>query len=95
MNVEFRVGDSQRCQGARSKSPLAPMRGFDDAERPDSGAWMSIFIENVDEVHRHCVAQGIEITLPPTNMEWGVREMHVRHPDGHVFRIGTGIEEES
>jgi len=23
----------------------------------------------------------------------GVREMHVRHPDGHVLRIGTGIEE--
>jgi hypothetical protein len=25
---------------------------------------------------------------------WGLREMHVRHPDGHVFRIGHGIEEE-
>ncbi len=21
---------------------------------------------------------------------WGVREMHVRHPDGHVFRISKG-----
>jgi hypothetical protein len=24
-------------------------------------------------------------------MPWGVREMHVRHPDGHVFRISQGI----
>jgi hypothetical protein len=23
-------------------------------------------------------------------MPWGVREMHVRHPDGHVFRVGRG-----
>jgi len=23
-----------------------------------------------------------------------VREMHVRHPDGHVFRISQGIEED-
>lgn len=37
--------------------------------------------------------QGIEITWPPTNMEWGVREMHIRHLDGHVFRISRGIEE--
>jgi len=25
-------------------------------------------------------------------MPWNVREMHVRHPDGHVFRVGKGIE---
>ena len=36
----------------------------------------------------------LEITFPPTNMPWGVREMHLRHPDGHVFRVGTGTEEE-
>jgi len=27
-------------------------------------------------------------------MPWNVREMHVRHPDGHVFRIGKGLKEE-
>jgi hypothetical protein len=26
-------------------------------------------------------------------MPWNVREMHVRHPDGHVFRISRGIGE--
>jgi hypothetical protein len=26
-------------------------------------------------------------------MPWGVREMHVRHPDGHVFRISQEIED--
>jgi hypothetical protein len=27
-------------------------------------------------------------------MPWCVREMHVRHPDGHVFRISQGIAEQ-
>jgi hypothetical protein len=30
--------------------------------------------------------------MPPTDEPWGVREMHIRHPDGHVFRISKGIE---
>jgi hypothetical protein len=38
-------------------------------------------------------AQGLDVAWPPTDMPWGVREMHVRHPDAHVFRIGKGIEE--
>jgi hypothetical protein len=27
----------------------------------------------------------LEITYPPTKVPWGVRETHVRHPDGHVL----------
>lgn len=26
------------------------------------------------------------------DMPWHTREMHVRHPDGHVFRISKGTE---
>jgi hypothetical protein len=37
------------------------------------------------------MAEGLEITYPPTNEPWGVREMHGRHPDGHVFRIGRAL----
>ena len=28
---------------------------------------------------------------PPTDEPWGVRECHVRHPDGHVFRISQPL----
>jgi len=34
----------------------------------------------------------LEVTFPPTDMPWNVREMHLRHPDGHVFRVGRGFE---
>jgi len=26
--------------------------------------------------------------IPPTHMPWSVREMHLRHPDAFVFRVG-------
>ena len=58
------------------------------------GTWMSLWVDDVDAVHAECVAQGIEVTMPPTDEPWNVREMHVRHPDGHTFRIGRGLEEE-
>jgi predicted enzyme related to lactoylglutathione lyase len=50
---------------------------------------MSIFVDDLDDVHDRCVDTGLDITYPPTKEPSGVREMHVRHPDGHVFRIGT------
>ena len=53
---------------------------------------MSIWVDDVDAVYEHCQAQGLEVTLPPTDEPWNVREMHVRHPDGHVFRISKGLE---
>ncbi len=77
-------------QGGKGKSALPTTGG--DSETEDKGVWMSIWVENVDEIHQHCVEQGLEITWPPTDEPWGVREMHVRHPDGHVFRISQGLE---
>jgi catechol 2,3-dioxygenase-like lactoylglutathione lyase family enzyme len=60
--------------------------------RGDSGVWISVWVDDVDEVHRTCLAHGLDVTWPPTDEPWGVREMHVRHPDGHTFRISRGQE---
>ena len=49
--------------------------------------WVSIWVDDVDAVHERALAAGLEITHPPTDEPWNVREFHVRHPDGHVFRI--------
>ena len=49
-----------------------------------SGFGMTIF--------RLGAADDLDVTFPPTDMPWKVREMHVRHPDGHVFRVSKGIE---
>jgi len=83
----------QGGQGGRGRSGVPRTFGPDGDETADRGAWMSLWVSDVDAVHRHCVEQGLEITWPPTDMPWGVREMHVRHPDGHVFRIGKRVGE--
>ena len=82
----------QGAQGGRGRGSNTSTFAEWADEQADKGVWMSVFVDDVDAVHRQCVAAGLDITFPPTNMPWNVREMHVRHPDGHVFRVGTGTE---
>jgi catechol 2,3-dioxygenase-like lactoylglutathione lyase family enzyme len=84
----------QDGQGGRGQTGLPMTFGPDSNEALEKGVWMSIWVDDVDAVHARCVEQGVEITWPPTDMPWNAREMHVRHPDGHVFRVSQGIEEE-
>jgi catechol 2,3-dioxygenase-like lactoylglutathione lyase family enzyme len=73
-------------QGGRGRGENRSTR--DEAgQQADRGVWMSIWVDDVDAVHERCVAHGLEVTHPPTDEPWNVREFHVRHPDGHVFRI--------
>jgi catechol 2,3-dioxygenase-like lactoylglutathione lyase family enzyme len=81
-------------QGGRGKGSNTSTFGDDGDQTADKGSWMSVWVEDVDAVNRECIEHGIEIVFPPTDMPWNVREMHIRHPDGHVFRISQGIEEE-
>lgn len=53
----------------------------------DHGVWLSIWIDDVDALYAACQRANIEVLQPPQNEPWGVREMHIRHPDGHVFRM--------
>lgn len=80
-------------QGGRGKGPSRMTFGRDGDEVGDKGVWMMIAVEDVDTLYRHCLAESLDVTWPPTDMPWGMREMHVRHPDGHVLRIGRGLEE--
>jgi catechol 2,3-dioxygenase-like lactoylglutathione lyase family enzyme len=82
-------------QGGRGKGDHTMTFGPAGDETGDKGVWMSIWVEDVDVAHERCLQQGLEVTWPPTDMPWNVREMHVRHPDGHVFRISRGIESEA
>jgi catechol 2,3-dioxygenase-like lactoylglutathione lyase family enzyme len=73
-------------QGGRGKSEVANT-GPEGDQTADRGVWMSVWVDDVHAAHQRCREQGIEVTLLPADMPWGVRELHVRHPDGHVFRI--------
>jgi len=85
----------QGGQGGRGTSGYPATFGPGSNEAAEKAVWMSLWVDDVDAVHRHCLEQGIEVTWPPTDMPWNVREMHVRHPDGHVFRVGRGITDQA
>lgn len=83
----------QDGQGGRGQSGFPATFGPGSNESAEKAVWMSIWVDDVDAAHRRCLEHGLDVTWPPTNMPWGAREMHVRHPDGHVFRISRGIED--
>ncbi|MEM8852927.1 MAG: ankyrin repeat domain-containing protein [Pseudomonadota bacterium] len=53
------------------------------------GMWISIFVDDVDRLHQTYTASGALIRMVPTTFPWGVREMNVADPDGHIFRMGS------
>lgn len=76
-------------QGSRG-GPMPRHAGDDDT----GGVWMSWWFRtpaDVDEVHGIALREGMIITRPPSNEPWGVREFHLRHPDGHTFRISAPL----
>ena len=85
--------------GGAGEPDFASVQAGNDAEiflcREDQGAgrvWMSWFLksrEELDAAHARAVELGYEIAMPPTDEPWGMREFHLRHPDGHTFRVST------
>lgn len=82
------------CRGAQgSRGTIMPKFLGDDAT---DGVWMSWWVASpakVDEFHAKALELGYLVTHPPTDEPWGVREFHLRHPDGHMFRVSAGIGE--
>jgi len=75
-------------QGSRG-GPQPRHAGDDDT----GGTWMSWWVPSRDDVDRtYALAQqhGFDCPWPPTDEPWGVRECHIRHPDGHTFRVSCG-----
>ncbi len=52
------------------------------------GGWLAFQTADVDAAHDELVAQGVEITQPPTDMDYG-RDFGLRDPFGNNLRIGN------
>ncbi len=99
--VSFAAIESGNChiflckdgQGGRGRGANTVTFGENGESAMDRGVWLWIAVDEVDELHRRCLAEGIEVTFPPTDLPWGSRELHLRHPDGHVFRLGCDAGE--
>jgi len=53
---------------------------------------LCINVDNVDEYYEDINARGADILAAPADKEWGMREMLVKAPDGHIIRFGHLIE---
>jgi catechol 2,3-dioxygenase-like lactoylglutathione lyase family enzyme len=84
----------QNGQGGRGRGQNSSTFGPGGDETQDRGVWMSVWVLDVDAVYAQAVAAGIEVVFPPEDMPWSTRECHLRHPDGHIFRVSTGLETE-
>lgn len=50
--------------------------------------WIALVVDNVDEYYALIKDSGAKILTVPDTKEWGMREMLVECPDGHIVRIG-------
>ena len=63
-----------------------------DGDDDQGAVWMSVWLPSpadVDAAHQLAVGLGVTVLWPPTDEPWGVREFHLRHPDGHTFRVSA------
>jgi predicted lactoylglutathione lyase len=86
--------------GMHSTVPtFASIQAGDGAEiflcQDEQGArpvWMSWFLASrseLDAAYARAVEFGYEISQGPIDEEWSMREFHLVHPDGHVFRVSA------
>ncbi len=55
------------------------------------GTWLCIFLDDVDGYYERIKKLGADVVCGPRDEPWGLREIHVRDPNGHVIRFGHGI----
>jgi catechol 2,3-dioxygenase-like lactoylglutathione lyase family enzyme len=81
------------CQnGQGSRGGPMPREAWDNQA---GSTWMSWWVSSpaeVDAMYELALKLGITAPFPPTDMPWNVRECHIRHPDGHTFRVSAGLE---
>jgi uncharacterized glyoxalase superfamily protein PhnB len=82
-HAEFRIGDSI-------------VMGFDARpEWPDTSAFLRLYVEDADAVHRQALDAGATSVTEVTDLFWGDRVGRVRDPFGNLWWIQSRVEEVS
>ena len=61
---------------------------FEKSDNEIPVIWIALLVNNVDEYYELIRDNGAKIISIPETKEWGIREMLVECPDGHIIRIG-------
>jgi catechol 2,3-dioxygenase-like lactoylglutathione lyase family enzyme len=66
---------------------------FHVARAPSPGLWSAyVYVDDVDALYAELVERGAEIVQTPTDKEYGMRDLLVRGPGGHVLAFGSGSD---
>jgi catechol 2,3-dioxygenase-like lactoylglutathione lyase family enzyme len=86
--VEWEDGDPPDFGAvSRGKMTLFMCQGC----QGNPGTWIMAFTPDVDRLYQDLRKRKAIIRMPPTNMPWRLREMHVSDVDGNVIRFGGQI----
>lgn len=55
------------------------------------GTWLALNVDDVDKFYELIKDKNAEISGPPEDKPWFMREMLVKDPDGHILRVGQNI----
>jgi len=55
-----------------------------------AGSATNFIVDDVDALHDEFRGRGVPIQLPPTNQDWGNREMYLEDADGNSIRFVLG-----
>jgi len=66
-------------------------------EHPEcsSGALVYFYVKEVNSLTTELKKKGAVLELGPVDQPWGVREIHLRDPDGNKLRFGQLLEQQS
>jgi catechol 2,3-dioxygenase-like lactoylglutathione lyase family enzyme len=91
-NTQCEIFLCQNGQGCRRTKQSDPPH-----DRDAGGIWLTWLLASpaqVDAAHAAALAQGVKVLQPPADRPWGLRECLLEHPDGHLFRVGAGLDAE-
>lgn len=64
---------------------------FCKGDQGHKGTWLAVNVDNVDEFYERVKAMAVEISGPPEDKPWSMRELLLKDPDGHILRVGQNI----
>ena len=81
------------CRGAQGSRP-GHIPSADTCTDETEGVWLFWALKSrseVDSLYALASKLGYIVPMTPRDEPWGVREFHLRHPDGHTMRISAEL----
>jgi catechol 2,3-dioxygenase-like lactoylglutathione lyase family enzyme len=63
----------------------------DDQPPPSRDVRIIFYVDDVDAMHAHVLAQGFTLEAPARDAPWGERYFHLSDPDGHALSFAQPL----